>query len=148
MTVRAYDFALLDLGEDFDPITQQPIREAERLVSQMVELQHHYVIFSAVNARMVSEIVDEEADPLVFNAHPSVTSIRDVAIAMLGVMLLLVRRAARSAVVIAQAPIDVPPGEVIDRFLFPASAAPTEHFFTVRMGWDKKAPDRGPFPFV
>ena len=56
MAVRAYDIALLDLGQDAfpGPLAHAPA-DAEPLFSQMIELQDKRVALSAVHARMLAK---------------------------------------------------------------------------------------------
>lgn len=60
MTVRADNLAFLHLGQDqLPPFRSQVLADAERFVSQMVELEDHRVIFSTVDARVCLEVIDQ-----------------------------------------------------------------------------------------
>jgi hypothetical protein len=53
VAISAHHLTLRDLGENRIPIAvSDPIRNRERLVLQMVELQNDHVGFSAIDARM------------------------------------------------------------------------------------------------
>jgi hypothetical protein len=56
VTIRAHHVTLRHLGENRLPIAvTDPIRNRERLVLEMIELQNDHVVLSAIDARMFFE---------------------------------------------------------------------------------------------
>lgn len=65
MTVGTDDFAFLDLGEDLLPRTNDQIASDRKLlVTEMVEVEDNRIGFTAVDAGMCPQILDQEAEPV------------------------------------------------------------------------------------
>jgi hypothetical protein len=59
VAVRAYDLALLDLRQNAPPVSiGQGVADVERLriAIEMIELEHHRIVLSAVGAGMEREV--------------------------------------------------------------------------------------------
>jgi hypothetical protein len=87
--------------------------DAEGLVAKVVELEHHWILLSAVDARMRSEELDQIDGP--FERQPLLlhTRLLDVALPVRRVMLLAVSRPAWLAEAVSLPLLLPPPGEVL-----------------------------------
>jgi hypothetical protein len=125
MAVRADYVALRDLREDCLPRAErQPVPDVEGLVHAVVELEDQRVGLATILAGMTGEVLQEEPHPLLGNCPLALPSLRDVPLAVGGIVLLLVRGATRAAHVVALPPLLPAPVEVVERFLLVASPAP------------------------
>jgi hypothetical protein len=92
MAVRADDLALRDLREDRRP---RPVRErgtdVERLVAEVVELEHHGIGLTAVSARIRGEVLEQMGDAFPSERLLALTHLSDVPASIRDVVLVLVR---------------------------------------------------------
>jgi hypothetical protein len=64
VAVRAHHVALGDLFDERLPAAvTQTLGDVERLVAEMVELEHDRIRLAAVDTRMAGEVLDEERGP-------------------------------------------------------------------------------------
>jgi hypothetical protein len=127
VTVCTNDLALCNLVEDALPIAVlNSLRNAKLLVPEMVELKHDRIGLSAIDARVLAQIDDEEFEALDDQSPLSDSCLLDVPLTIGLVVLLLVRGAARPAVVVALPPSLPPPSEIVQR-LFPRTAPASPH---------------------
>jgi hypothetical protein len=70
VTIRADDLAFRDLGENVIPkgTLVHKGADVQALVSQVVELEHRWIAFTAIDARVVEEVHEQKA-PIAL-AHP------------------------------------------------------------------------------
>jgi hypothetical protein len=87
-------------------------RDGEVLVSEMVELQDERVGLAAVNARALTEELDEIGHALRDEDLFSAYGVRDIALAVCRIVRLLIGRSARAAVVVPLAARLPVPSEV------------------------------------
>ena len=114
MAVGTDHFAFGDLVDEVVPApVTKPFGNVERLVAEVIELEHDRVGLATVNAGMIGEVVDEKCRSLGGEQRASPHRGTDVAIAIACVVLLFVRRPARTAVVVALALGFPPPSELI-----------------------------------
>jgi hypothetical protein len=112
MTVCTNDVALCNLIDDALPVSvPETASDVESFVATVVEFQHDGVRLAAVDARMLCEEIDEVANP--FNCQPSLSlqRIRYITLAIGDIVLVVVVRTARSAVVIPLTACFSPPGK-------------------------------------
>ncbi len=102
MTVCTNDVACGDLVEDRLPVAvADAFGDVETLVSEVVELEDEWIRLAAVNARPLAEEVDEIGGALRYDRSLAAQRVRDVALAMLRVVLAFVVRPALPGVVVA-----------------------------------------------
>jgi len=134
MTVCTNHVALCHLVEDALPIAvSYPARDRKFLVPEVVELEHHRVLLAAIHAGMFSEKRDQVLVALRQHGHLATSSLFDIPGAVRVVVLLLVRRPAGSAVVVALTARLAPPREFVLLLLVsasPASAHSVNSLFT------------------
>lgn len=83
MAVRAYDLAFLDLIENPLPaIALQRVSDRERLVAQVVEVEHDGIVLAVVRARVIGEVLDQVLGPLTSNSLAVGTRSSDVPLAI------------------------------------------------------------------
>jgi hypothetical protein len=75
MTVCTNDLALCHLVKDALPVAvPESVADSELLVSQVIELQHHRIALSAINAGMIAEVGNEILDTLGDGSFPALAS--------------------------------------------------------------------------
>lgn len=112
------------------------IANIELFVAKMVEFQNHRVGLSAVGTRMILEVSDKEQGALLKDLPVAIHRLVHIALLVLGVVPLLVRGTARTAIRLSQTLVLIPPCEILIVLLKPASAAPS-HASTVEEGCDR-----------
>ena len=133
MAVRADDFAFRDLAEHGRPaVVPDAIGHVELLGQKVVELENDRVCFATVHTWVFTQIVAQEAHALISLTSGTAPRLCDVALAVFLVVLLLVRSATRSAIVVSLTLMNTPPCELVQRLLDSASAAfPSVHMRSV-----------------
>ena len=124
MTVRAHDLALCNLSEHVLPTPiPQPLADVEELVPNVVELEDERVGFSAVNAWMSTQELDDV--PESFREQRALPGARvvDVSLPVCRVVRMAVVRAARPAIAIPLPALLASTSEIIDRPQGAAAAA-------------------------
>jgi hypothetical protein len=125
MAVGADHLALRDLVEDAPPTPiWKRLGYVERLVAEVVELEDHRILFTAVDARVGAKVVEEVLRPLKREGLLPASRLIHVALAVRQVVL-VVLRSAWAAQVVTLPELLPPPVEGIDRLHRPASAAPS-----------------------
>ena len=93
MTVRTHHLAFRDLVKDGLPI---PVRKGfanvEQFLAQVIELEHHRIELSAVDARVLAEEAEQIPRALDGKRPFALSRLRDVSLAVGGVVLFSVGR--------------------------------------------------------
>jgi hypothetical protein len=150
MAVGADHVALPDLGEDRLPIpVRQDGADAELLVASVVELEHNRVGLSTIETGVGLEVTQEPLGPLDCERPLALASVRDVALLVGRVVLVVIHGPARSAHVVPLPSILSPPIEALGRLGLAAASAPLlvfachgEHMFASRVD-GMSSPDVG-----
>jgi hypothetical protein len=101
MTVCTNDVALGHLVADAAPIAvPETLADAEFLFAEMVELENDWVLLTAIDARMILEVLDQVGDPLEHDPATAFGCPIHVALLIRRVMRLLVRRSTWPAIVV------------------------------------------------
>jgi hypothetical protein len=126
MTVCTNDLALCHLVEDALPIAvSESIADSELLVPEVIELEHHRIALSAIDAGVIAEVGDQIVDPLGDGCLPALSRSVDVAPPVRTVVDLLVRRTTGTAVVVPL-PLRFPsPSELLKGLAHRASPTPS-----------------------
>jgi hypothetical protein len=114
MTIGAHDVTSVDLVENRLPfVTTDTDGDTEALAPDVVELEHQWVLLSAINARSLAEELDEVGHALGDQGAFSTTGVRDVPLAVDRIVLPFVRSSTRAAVVVTLPLRLAMPGEVL-----------------------------------
>jgi hypothetical protein len=99
VAVRTDDLAFGNLVQDAAPAAiTQPLRDVERLVTQVVELENEWIGLAAIDAWIRTEILHEISDSFAADRNPAPSSPVDVQLAICSVMGAVVFRHTRAAV--------------------------------------------------
>ncbi len=125
VTVCTNDLALVDLPQNRGPFAcSESCRDAELLVSQVIELEDDGVALSAVDAWAGAKELDEESHPLENENVFAAVRFGDVALAVGQIVLAFVRGTAGSAVGVPLASLAAMPREQRNRLVLATSRAP------------------------
>jgi hypothetical protein len=128
MAVRTDYVALGHLAEHGFPV---PVTKAatygERLVGEVIELEHDRTCLAAVRTGVIGEKLEEEDHPGSDDGLLPRTDVVDVALAVGGVMFLLVEAPARAAEVVTLTFLLPAPGEGFRQLHLAAPATPSKH---------------------
>jgi hypothetical protein len=116
VTVCTNHLALCNLVEDALPApVPKALANAEAFVAKVIELEHDGIRLPAVDAGMLTQIVNEEFEPLGDDLLLSALRLFDIAAPVGAIVLLLVGRPARAAVVVPLTLLLAPPRKVAER---------------------------------
>jgi hypothetical protein len=93
---------------------------------EVVELKHERIALAAVDTGMISQVLDQIADAFENHLAPPAVRRVDVLLFVRRVVLLLIRRATWTAVVVSLAPRFSAPGEFL-QWLFLAASSTSPH---------------------
>jgi hypothetical protein len=156
MTVRADDLALRDLVENAPPVAvAKALTNREELLALVVELQHHGIRLPAVQTRVRAEVFDQVRGPFEREVLLPPSGILDVPLSIGDIVLVLVVRSARPAVVVALPQAFTAPVEFLDRSEPAAPAAPAHRscfgsfahdrtYVRPLLGWNECVPELVP----
>jgi hypothetical protein len=126
MTVCTNDLALCHLVEDALPLAvSKSGGDAEFLLAEMVELEHDRVGLTAVRARVLAQVGDQEVNAFSDKRSLAPPGGVDVSLPVGRVVLLLVGGPTKAALVVALSLCFAPPGKVIEGLLKLAASAPS-----------------------
>lgn len=132
VAVSTPHIALLDLGQHVLPTSPIERRAyGEGLVAAVIELEHQWVRFAAVDAPVRSQIVDQEDHPLRLELPFAGGSLLDVSPFVRRVVLMFVLGATRPTVRIALPTLSAPPVERLRRFPPTASRAMNRYLIRI-----------------
>lgn len=130
VAIRAHNLTLLDLVEDPLPVVAlQGVTDRECLVSQMVELKHDGVIFTAIAARMRFEVLDQVPGSLTGDTLAQLTGLRDISLTVGAIVLAFVVGTTGPAIVVVLPLASTPPVEICDRKQDLAPPAAAQNLF-------------------
>jgi hypothetical protein len=126
MAVGTDHLALCDLVEDALPASvRQRLRNLERLIPEVIELENDRVGLAAINAGMGAEVLDEVDGPLERQDALAVARLLHIALPVRQVMLSLVVRSTSSTHVVALPTTFPSPVELGEGLGLAAATAPS-----------------------